>query len=647
MCGISGIVSRGGVSPQVLVDMTRVLRHRGPDDEGYVFINEQGRLFSFRGDDTVPELSSLPHVQHAYADRFGVGISHRRLSIIDLSAAGHQPMVVEEGRWVVAFNGEIYNFECIRDELIENGFQFVSQSDTEVLLAAYAAWGEDCVQKFVGMWAFAIIDRVQNTLFLSRDRFGIKPLYYVATDEHFAFSSEIKGLLNVSGSRPQVQEEAQLQYLFYGTLSEPGVTLFQGVREVLPAHHLVYDLDSHTFINKRYYDIHSLVANQNPINEQCNPVAEYRELLARSVDLHLRSDVEVGSCLSGGLDSSALVSFAAPRMKNVHFNTFTAAYQEPEADESDYVKMISGHYNNIRSFFVYPSAKEYWSELDRMTWHQDLPVGSTSVYAQWAVMKLASQQKTKVLLDGQGADEVIGGYANFTGVFMLDLLKSWRIHNWFRNAKALREHRSVRVWHEIGRAGFHGLPHMLKYWVWQKKRAGADLFETAHRENLAQLTVPHRGGATFLEACLNAIHTGLQALLRYEDRNSMAFSIESRVPFLDHRFVEFILRLPQHYKMNDGWSKFIQRKAIESRLPEAVVWRRDKMGFVTPQSSWKETLVEDIFAFLRDSTPPDCVSKSYYRTLLNSEPSPQLLQGELWRLVVLMKWRQVFGLNGW
>lgn len=639
MCGFGGVVGGRGVEPRSLLAMAGTLRHRGPDDEGYWTAGTDGEAQFWRGDDTVPEREGLPHIREAPDTAAPVGLMHRRLSILDLSAAGHQPMTLDDGHYVLAYNGEVYNYRELRAELETEGVRFRSHSDTEVILAAYRSWGAECVRRFVGMWALALVDTREQTVLLSRDRYGIKPLYYARESDRLAFASEVKALFHLPGFRPLLSADRAVEYLAYGATADPDTTLFQGVREVPPGHQLMVDFQGRVLSCKCYYR-----PGAEAPSPTSDPVGAYREQLEESVALHLRSDVEVGSCLSGGLDSSGLVALAAPQLDQAAFHTFTASYEDPAVDESEFARLVADDFPNVRRHACRPHAEDFWDSLDRLLWHQDEPIHSTSIYAQWTVMECAADHGIKVLLDGQGADEVIGGYSSFAGVRLLDLLRKGRLLAFVGEARDLRRNRSVSILKEAGRAGYYGLPPGLQRWIRFRNRLGPRMFSECGRRTMRRLEVPERGGVSFREHCLSSILFGMRTLLRYEDRNSMAFSIESRVPFLDHRFVELVLALPDEWKIRDGWSKYVQRKALEGSLHPEVVWRRDKKGFVTPQRTWKEELQPRLRAFLSDVPMPGFLDRRQVLEALGRNlPRPSDLN-EFWRLVTFLRWSQVHDL---
>lgn len=640
MCGIAGIVGRQSIDPQNVLRMSTTLRHRGPDDEGFTLFTENGSAKDFRSDDTVSALASFPHIKENSNQNFSIALAHRRLSIIDLSAAGHQPMHRHE-RYTLVFNGEIYNYPEVKKELQSLGHSFQTSSDTEVILAAYEHYGPACVEKFIGMWAFAIYDRKENILFLSRDRFGIKPLYFFSNSETFAFASEIKALLSLKQIQPEVKLHSAFEYISFGATYSPEDVLFSQINIVPPAHNLV--LQTKTLEQKlvKYYYLEQKVSSY-PLPGDDKKLFVFTELLNNSIDIHLRSDVAVGSALSGGLDSSSVVALSAPKMHGNIFKTFTASYHEAGIDESHYADLVTDKLPNTQSHFVYPQIEDYWKDFEKLTWHQDLPISSTSMFAQWEVMKCAQREKVKVLLDGQGADEILGGYYNFAGIYLLEMARSLRFGKFLKAKKELEENFNPNMKTAMGRAAFYFLPGAIQRKIRSKKRLGMSFIAPNYQEKMGGVQVPERGGKSFREQSFQSIRYGLQDLLRYEDRNSMAFSIESRVPFLDHRIVEFCIALDNDWKIRQGWTKYILRKSTEPLLDAEVTWRKDKMGFVTPQKNWKEKSTKQLDELVNNCPIPDFINRNYLANLCSEPVSDATHLSEFWRIISFLKWTEVF-----
>lgn len=641
MCGISGIAGIHPVDYSVLHKMSNSIRHRGPDDEGFLLVDAEKKIIHAHGDDSVSEVKNRPHILSFQNQKFRLGLVHRRLSIIDLSAHGHQPMPYANGKIQIVFNGEIYNYREIKSELQSLGYKFESDSDTEVILAAYLQWGKNCVLRFMGMWAFAIYDFEKNCLFISRDRFGIKPLYYHYENGKLVFASEIKAILQDKSIAKKLNQKNLFEYLSYGKIADPYQTLFQNIVELPAACNLMYQLDDDKLKIEKYYDLEeSSLALRNSILPN-NYFQEYENRFNESISMHLRADVSIGTCLSGGLDSSAIVAFASPKLGSVNFNSFTAVYDDASIDESYFAKSVSSHFKNISPYYTTPAASTYWNDIDKLIWHQDLPVASTSMYAQWEVMKLAHQHGMKVLLDGQGADETLGGYSVFTGVYLFDLLKKFRFAKFYKEGQQLKLNRSVKILNETGRAAFYLLPSSLKKKIREKERLGSLFISNDFKNQFSNVQDKGMMGKDFFDMSLLSVKYGMHDLLRYEDRNSMAFSIESRVPFLDHRLVELSLALPDDFKINNGWTKYILRKTVDNKIPAEVVWRKDKKGFVTPQKKWKEELKPQLSEFINQVNLP-VINKKEILAALNNPNLNATQVSEFWKMIAFLKWHVIF-----
>jgi len=647
MCGIAGIYSASGVDLNEVNTLSKTLKHRGPDDEGFFLTNQKGNQTVAKGDDTVAELQRLPHVSEV-DQKQSLALVHRRLSILDVSSLGHQPLLSAgsdsyRNRYALVFNGEVYNFKEIRQELTQKGHVFKSNSDTEVVLNAFTEWGKACVNRFVGMWALVIYDQQERTLTLSRDRFGIKPLYYFKGDQFFAFASEIKALLKLKGVNPSISDENLGSYFAYGTTSQPYQNLFEHIVDVEPGCNYQVNLDTLSIEKERYFSIDEGVAKNKQgiiVNTQ-----QFEKKFNDAMELHLRSDVAIGSCLSGGLDSSAIVYKASNLLKGAGINTFTAAYQNKMVDESEYAKMVANDLNNVTDIYTYPDASTLLADMDKLIYAQDLPIGSTSIFAQWEVMKCANQHHTKVLLDGQGADEVLGGYYNFAGIHLIELLKKLKFNRFFKEYQQLKNNFTPQIKNAVLRAAYYYLPKNLQEQLRAKERLS---YNFIHEDKVKELSldVPQRGGKTFDEHVDLSIQYGMYELLRYEDRNSMAFSIESRVPFLDHRLVEFIRGLPTDQKIQSGWTKYILRKMMDEKLNDKVVWRKDKKGFVTPQQDWKNEMMATLTAELKDSKLPSIMNREYVLALCDKDFSNVAHLSEFWRAYSVVKWYTIFNLSG-
>jgi asparagine synthase (glutamine-hydrolysing) len=606
MCGISCLL--GPASPELahaLKAMTEQIRHRGPDDEGYMLFGT-GHPTSWYGDDTPVAVlaSALPsrpaaHVSSA-SEPVCLGFGHRRLAIVDTTPLGHQPMSYASGRYWITYNGQVYNHIELREELQRLGHPFASHSDTEVILAAYAQWGEDCLARFNGMWALAIFDAAARTLFVARDRFGVKPLYYWAgPDGHLAIGSEIKQFAVLPGWSARLNAQRGYDFLVWNVSDHTDETLFNRVFQLLPGHSMLLNLADWPLSvgtdgrlpARAWYQLNP-PAFEGSFDEA---VGDFRHLMTDSVRLRLRADVPVGSCLSGGLDSSTIVCVMRRLLDEegglAAQVTVSACSDVASVDERAWIDLVVQR-TGVQAHYVTPGLEGLFSALPALAWHQDEPFCSTSIYAQWCVFRDAAGIGLKVMLDGQGADEQLAGYHGFLGPRLASLLRRARLIELAREILALRL---------LGYSPLHAAKlladMLLRGRLRQRLRHAAgkssawdnpwlDAARLGHRA-IDSTAASGRQARSIRELSLSLLQSGgLPMLLHWEDRNSMAHGIESRVPFLDYRLVEFAVSLPDEYKLRRGLTKRVLRDSMKGILLEPVRCRRDKIGFATPEETW-------------------------------------------------------------
>lgn len=564
MCGITGVFKfdQDAVPSNLLQRMTAILAHRGPDGEG-IWLNPNQSM----------------------------GLGHRRLAVLDLSQNGRQPMHYN-GRYTITFNGEIYNYIELREDLIGKGYRFYSDSDTEVLLAAYQEYEEKVLSRLDGMFAFAIWDEQEKRLFCARDRFGEKPFFYhYLPGKYFAFASEIKGLF-AYGVPLRINYRMLHYYLAYDVvedLYDKRETFYEGVQRLEAAHYLIVTA-SGDLKTRRYW---CLPDNKtNGISDFEKVGEQFRDLFYQSIRRRLRSDVSIGTSLSGGLDSSSIVCVVADLLKNVTGQpprTFSALFDVEEFNEDKYINKIVAA-TNARSYFTRLDSSTLLDEIDSVFYHQEEPFGTASIVAQWEVMKLASQKKVTVLLDGQGADEILGGYLHFFRPLFMQLYRNNRT----QLAQEVKAYTSLREepFPIDARFKMEAInPRALRLFGWLRRR----WLKPAYLEHLhpdfawqyRKEPPPFKVFSDLNQALRFATGVyGLEKLLRFSDRNSMAFSREVRLPFLSHELVEFLFRLPDSFKISQGWTKRILRMSMKDILPSEIAWRVDKQGFEAPQDKW-------------------------------------------------------------
>jgi asparagine synthase (glutamine-hydrolysing) len=557
MCGIAGIISTNKYTGirTTLESMCKAIEHRGPDGQG-VFVDDNESL----------------------------GFGHRRLAIIDLSNSGAQPMKALD-RYTITFNGEIYNYLELKANLQSKGHHFETQTDTEVLIHAYNEWGEQCLGFLDGMFAFAIYDRFTDEIFCARDRFGEKPFFYTIVEDKLYFASEIKCFWAIG--IPKIIEEERLFFFLAEDLVEnplkPDQTFYKNILQLPPAHFMKFKRGNLHIELNNYWSLNINEQNSHLTFDQAKD--RFFELLDTSLKRRLRSDVRVGCSLSGGLDSSSVVALIHERTNSI--NTVSARFENFSKDEGEYIAMISQKFHTNHSD-VWIDENAMQMHLDRLIYHQDEPFQTGSILAQYLVYQKAKEKDIIVMLDGQGADELLGGYEKDFQVYARELFahkkqhqafigKIASNHNWpiSLNWKDKLLSRSPQIHAELSkvkrnlfRVRYKGIEDNFANEYAPKKSPFED-FSDLKKSLKHQLTVQ-----------------GLQKLLRFADRNSMAHSIEVRLPFLFHELSEFVMTVPSEYLLFEGWSKALLRESMTSLLPSPIVYRKNKIGFEAPQNNW-------------------------------------------------------------
>ena len=559
MCGISGIINKNNksVEESLIHQMTEIIAHRGPDSSGsYLYKN--------------------------------IAFGHRRLSILDLSSSGHQPMKYLDDL-VITYNGEIYNFIEIREELIQKGYIFDSNSDTEVILKAYHYWGKTCVNYFNGMWSFSILDIKQKIVFCSRDRFGVKPFYYIENNDLFSFGSEISQLLPFLPNRI-LNKKVALDYLISGIEECSNETFFKDIYLLKGGHNLVFDLQTNSYEIERYYNL--------KLSDQKNTsVDDYIQELKRSITLRLRSDVKVGTCLSGGIDSSTISSFASTIYQNSNekFMAIHAKSSEYKTDESEFAKIVS-KIANINLNFVEPSYSDFKSNILSIIKIQQEPFGSLSIIMQYFVFKKAKELGCIVMLDGQGGDETLLGYERYYPAIVKSKKGIAKLKALLQSSKNSRLSLLDTIKYQYY---FSNYKLRLKRLKFKNSFYKSEILNEYESEELRIISESYNDISILQK---NEIESSqLPHLLKYEDRNSMANSIESRLPFLDYKLVELSLNTNNSLKIKDGWTKFILRKAAETILPKEIVWRKAKLGFNAPEKTWTKEFENEMIKEIEQS----------------------------------------------
>lgn len=554
MCGIAGIIRFTGpkVDKRELKKMTDKIAHRGPDGEGQ-WVDDSGK----------------------------VGFGHRRLSILDLSDSGSQPMHYRE-RYTIVFNGEIYNYIEIKNNLRSRGYSFTNDTDTEVIMAAYDAKGKACLTDFDGMFAFALYDNQKRELFCARDRFGEKPFYYYKNGEDFIFGSEIKTIW-AQGVPKVLNEMAVYNYIVSNKPIGEGEmdTFYKNIHQLKPSHSMTISIDN-LKINQECYWHLSTIQKSIDINDA---IDQFQSLFSQSINRRLRSDVPVGSSLSGGLDSSMVVGYMS-RNSNIKQNTFSAAFPGFERDESRYQKMMVSTINT-NHHVTSPDVEQNMANLDKILYHQEEPFGSMSIAIQYEVFKMARANNVTVLLDGQGADEILAGYPYFTFSYLRELAKKGKIGKAIKIINQAADKQAKSKWYFLGGAISNMVPQaIVNRYKSADQGTAKGLLNPDFAKKFKDFSVSDLEIFKSLNMALDhRTNTyGLQELLRFCDRNAMAHGVEVRLPFLNHKLVEFVFSLPSELKIHEGWTKWIARKAAQLYVPEEIIWRKEKVAYESPDN---------------------------------------------------------------
>ncbi|MBS1730689.1 MAG: asparagine synthase (glutamine-hydrolyzing) [Bacteroidetes bacterium] len=577
MCGIAGIISTDSsqVSLPQLSRMAVALSHRGPDGEGF-WIHDEGLC----------------------------GFAHRRLSILDKTPKAAQPL--HYMHYIIMLNGEIYNYLELKEYLIKKGYTFFTEGDTEIIPAAFDHWGKDCLHQFDGMFAFVLYDKNTHELFIARDRFGEKPFYYILEKkqecifDNFIFASEMKAFWAI-GYPKEFDVERLLPYLVLGKITgfaDKKNTFYKNIFSLPQGHSMTIQLKSHRLEIEKWYQPTITKISQD--KEETLLIKEFYSLLETSVNRRLRSHVNTGNSLSGGIDSATIAAMIhnmkspGAFWKNI---CFTASFPGFEKDELEKSKEVAT-FLDIQQEILYPSENDWAENFDTLMYHQEEPLQSSSVLTQFLVYRKAKEHNIRVILDGQGADEILGGYTKYTRWFLQDL---WRNNKtlFHLEKQQLSKNRFLEKWdmRDYLTATF---PKTIvaAYNISQKRKLKSsgfihpELMEEFLEKDLSLQKIPIGFSEQLTES---SFHSGLDELLRYADRNSMANSLEVRLPFLNHAFVEFIFSMPDNFKIRNGYTKWMLRQAMKNKLPEKIIWAKGKTGYEPPQENWmKSKMIQDM-----------------------------------------------------
>lgn len=623
MCGVIGVIASPGISPASRVEAGLAsLRHRGPN-------HQQANMYAVAGRE--------------------VWLGHTRLSIIDLDSEANQPMYSEDGRYVMIFNGEIYNYIELRQELKALGKVFRTSSDTEVLLQSWTHWGDACLERLDGMFAFVVLDKLQQTITCVRDPFGIKPFFYALLGGAFYFASEMPAMLDLLPSKPHPDVQREYDYLVHGDYDSSDYTFVEGVRQLMPAHAITVDVAS--------CSVRSMCRWWEPSVEQTSTLSfvdaaeAVREQFLLNIKRQLRSDVPLGAALSGGIDSSAVVCAMRHLEPDLPVHTFSFVASDSSISEERWVDVINQHVGAI-PHKVRATADDLANDIDEMILAQGEPFGSTSIYAQYRVFKLAQKCGVTVTLDGQGADELLAGYVGYPG---------YRLLSYFSQGRVIGATQFARAWHrwpgrtyksmalDVARATFPDAAYRWARGIGGRSAAPEWINTNRLYESGVRMSewrpdeAPSLRGRHVVSRLRSSLqHRGLPRLLRHGDRNSMHFSIESRVPFLSRSLCELLYSLPEEFLISPrGETKSVFRAAMRSIVPDAILDRKDKVGFATPENAWLRRLMPVLHQWIKETDAVTLLDLPNTTRLLEGMlERPQIFGWQVWRLVNFARWSQ-------
>lgn len=632
MCGLAAsFASRVDTSPDLVAAMLRVANHRGPDGTGVIGLSQNRELTG----------TAESHVWGA--------VGQVRLAVVDLSDSNSQPMYSPCGRFILAFNGEIYNYRELRRDLVSTGHQFRTSGDTEVLLQALVKWGLDALPRLRGMFAFVFVDAQQRSVIAARDRYGIKPLYAWIDRDQIHFASEIKQFTAIPRWRARLNERRAVEYLLYGVTDHNQETMFADVQHVSPGVAIVLKHDSlHTPKVIRWW---------NPTREHFSGSLEessaiYRDLFKESLKLHLGADVPIASCLSGGLDSSAIVGAVSQwfPFRAAH-HTFTASSENSAINEVHYAESVNS-FSGATGHVTTPRISQLWCDLEQLVWHQDEPFPTTSIFAQWCVFREVQRFGIKVALDGQGADEQLAGYNSFINLKVLSDIERGRLLRALLSLQSFSRSSRLRPSTVLSAIAYRYLPRHLRKISGGLAGVMSQNSSLWLNPNVVKAVDPcdpflinGKHPKTIGEMSRDMVdRSNLPMLLRFEDRNSMAFGIEARVPFVDHVLMEFALTLPEEHLIGDGLTKLVLRKAVDDCLPVFVSSRKDKIGFQTDEHAWMIQSRDEVLQIFDSNVglAGDLFGPATRAAINQSLQKNNRYNGLAWKVVGFLLWMKVF-----
>ena len=675
MCGITGIIKNKPsreITRQTMA-MLETIRHRGSDGEGLILVDENGDVIPSARTKLMydfPDKNYHPkrRVETLFNQPFQIALGHRRLSILDPTPQGHQPMCSHDETVWLTFNGEIYNYIEIRQDLEQRGHHFSTGTDTEVLIEAYKAFGVKCLDLFNGMFSFVIYDKTRNQIFAARDRTGVKPFYYIKNPDNFAFASEHKALLTLPFMKAEMNHKAVFDFFIHGAIEAENEGLFANIFELLPSHYLTIDLNNLPDNNlakaikiKKYYELKPTTKlSKVPSKYFYRCVEKTNALVEHAIRLRLRSDVSVGSCLSGGIDSSTVVCTINDLLRQANGNeyaeqigsqqkVFTSCFEDKNYDEQKWAKLVVDQ-TQAEWFRTFPTREEMVKDLETLIYAQDIPMYSSSTYAQFRVMQLVKENGVKVVLDGQGADELFGGYTpHYVGLWQ-ELFRNLRFLSLAKALKATDKFSSSTKFWLKSLLKYNGIPSLSNS---LQNRFNLKYFNDLQYLNkdwiIANIECYNEYAEQRIESLSQMLHYEyfghpLKQLLKCEDRCSMWFGIESRTPFADDlELMNYVFSLPSSFKIHNGTRKYLLRKAFQHTLPKPIYNRQDKMGFVTPTNQWMREMRSDIRPYFEQSQSDIFDKKRLlddFDTFFN--PATNLENYRIFRFISFAVWEKVF-----
>lgn len=669
MSGLSGFIAKPGkfLPVSLILRMSDLIIHRGPDDEGYLFLNRNNEIYTAGGKNTpiqVWKTFTPQQPRKGIADCSQnysmLALGHRRLLTHDFSPVDHLPMSFNNGKYWIVFDGIMYNYRDVRQELLKTGYKFITNSDAETVLAAYSEWGDKCFERFVGMWAIAIYDHSNKEIILSRDRYGIKPLYYYFSPSgDFYFASEIKQFTVLKEWNAQMNPTRVCDYLIHSFTDHTDETMFLDVFQ-LPAGSRFKSKINNIHKNKKGRINH--YRWYQPVREVflgsfVDAATEFRELFERAISEHLFTTVPVGTALSGGLDSSSIVcevnNIIRKRKRNNKQKTFSVYSEYESYSEKKWMDIVIKFVDSEASF-IYSDLDELFEITPTVLWFQDEPYQSQSAFLGFKLFQNVNSNNVKVLLNGQGADEYLGGYGQFTVARYADMIRYMRFSELISELKNTGDFNFLSMTRVFSGVTYHMLPDNIKRTLTMLKSSSDNVRKIIDVKRLNiffahpfdQIPVSYK---TVPDISRHLVfYSTLPKYLHWEDRNSMANSVEARTPFLDHRLVEFAYNLPDDFLEKDGVNKRIMREAFDSLIPEQIKNRKDKMGFTTPEEMWvrkeKPTLfrkkLEEAIELTDGIVKPGALD--YFDAVVNGKYK---FDYTYWRLILFSLWIKKFSIK--